>query len=109
MKIQTREIERGVWEVSILGKLTIDQADLLEKSLEPLFSAGVTGVRLDMSGLDFMDSPGLGQLIKAANMAKSAGINLTLHRLPDGILNILTSARVGAFFSIVQDNETRQK
>jgi anti-sigma B factor antagonist len=63
----------GEWvRLCLLGELDIASAPVLKYRLERL-SAEKRRVRLDLSGLDFIDSSGIYLLVKAFNDASSDG------------------------------------
>lgn len=69
----------GLVAATLAGELDLDRADEVRDSLAA--TAGQTGVRylrVDVSGLDFIDSYGLGALVSARNSAAAHGVTLTL-------------------------------
>jgi anti-sigma B factor antagonist len=69
----------GLVVAKLGGELDLDHADDVRDSLA--LAAGEPGcryLRVDVSGLDFIDSYGLGALVSARNSAAAKGVSLTL-------------------------------
>jgi len=69
----------GLVVATLSGELDLDRADDVRDSLAA--AAGMPGcryLRVDVSGLGFIDSYGLGALVSARNSAAAAGVQLTL-------------------------------
>ena len=69
----------GLVVATLAGELDLDRADDVRDSLAR--AAGSTDcryLRVDVSGLAFIDSYGLGALVSARNSAAAAGVTLTL-------------------------------
>jgi len=105
MKIRTRETKKGTWNVTLNGKLTIDQLESFKTMLDPLIIKKTTTIIVDFSAATFLDSSGLGMLLTTANRAKSAGIDFILRNVPETIRTILNTAKVDSFFVIQESND----
>ncbi len=69
----------GTVRASLDGELDLDCADQVRDSLaEAARQPGVRHLRVDVSGLTFIDSYALGALVSARNSATGAGVALTL-------------------------------
>ncbi|MBN1532199.1 MAG: STAS domain-containing protein [Spirochaetes bacterium] len=100
MKIEKRELRRGLWRLSLQGKLTIDGSEGFEAAFQSLLRPGCNTILMDLSVLDFIDSSGIGILMNCANLARSGGVDLHLYGLQDQIMNVFRGARIDTFFSI---------
>jgi anti-sigma B factor antagonist len=69
--------------VSVRGELDMTLAPDLYRSLASVASDDYTGVVIDLSAVEFVDSSGLGVLVNAHRRAQSSGSNLQM-RLPEG-------------------------
>jgi anti-sigma B factor antagonist len=79
MTIQVREIEPQVAVVELGGRLTLgDACQLLIQKIEELLRADKARIVLEMTGVEFMDSAGLGTVVACYGKAKKAGGNLVL-------------------------------
>ncbi len=79
MTIQVRDAEPDVAVVELVGRLTLGEAcQLLLRKVDELLRANRARVVLEMGGLEFMDSAGLGTVVACYGKAKKAGGNLVL-------------------------------
>lgn len=69
----------GLVVATLAGELDLDRADEVRDSLAAAArTAGCRYLRVDVSGLDFIDSYGLGALVSARNSAAALGVSMTL-------------------------------
>jgi anti-sigma B factor antagonist len=69
----------GLVLATVTGELDLDRADDVRDSLAQAASTpGCRFLRVDASGLGFIDSYGLGALVSARNSAAAAGVTFTL-------------------------------
>jgi anti-sigma B factor antagonist len=69
----------GLVVASLTGELDLDRSDEVRDSLaEQAGRPGCRYLRVDVSGLGFIDSYGLGALVSARNSAAAHGVTLTL-------------------------------
>jgi anti-sigma B factor antagonist len=69
----------GLVLATLAGELDLDRADDVRDSLaQAALTPGCHFLRVDVSGLDFIDSYGLGALVSARNSAAAQGVTLTL-------------------------------
>jgi len=79
MTIQVRGVQPDVALVELGGRLTLgDACQLLLQKVEELLRANKPRIVLEMTGLEFMDSAGLGTVVACYSKAKKAGGNLVL-------------------------------
>lgn len=64
-EIEMESIGNGLRLLSMRGELDLDTAPKLEREIEALDPAEVTGLIIDLSGCDFIDSTGVALLVKA--------------------------------------------
>jgi anti-sigma B factor antagonist len=81
---------RGVWVLRLEGRLDAKVAVLLQERLVKFSSQGDTKIVVDLSGVDFMDSSGLGVLVSSGRQfrqldgaIKLACMGQTVHRVFD--------------------------
>ncbi|MCY3634732.1 MAG: STAS domain-containing protein [bacterium] len=69
----------GRWEVlTVTGEIDMATAPRFRQRLLAVISAGVQNVVIDLSGVDFIDSTGLGVLMGAAKRVRSTGGDIRL-------------------------------
>jgi len=86
MILQTnyRTLESGVVVLELQGKLTAGTTlTMLELELKKLVGAQATKLVVDMSGLSYLDSAGVGMLMASFGAARSAGGNMAV-AVPQG-------------------------
>lgn len=93
--------------VKISGKfLGSLEGEALRRDLQEEIEAGRTNVVFDLSETDFMDSSGIGTLIKGAEMARVAGGDACLAGLQERIRGPLLMTRLlGPVFESYDDVE----
>ncbi|MCB1200090.1 MAG: STAS domain-containing protein [Leptospiraceae bacterium] len=99
MEIRT-VIRKGATELKPAGKLDIEKAESFELEFAKLLSQVKEKiVGLNLSRIEYIDSSGLGALIKALNAAKNQGISMILFGAPPKIQSIFQIARLEKFFT----------
>jgi anti-sigma B factor antagonist len=92
MQLRTEVSELAGWTVvSLYGELDVATAPSLREQLIELVNDGHTQLVLDLDGIDFLDSTGLGTLIGALRRARTQGGDLRL---------VCTETRVTRLFEI---------
>src|SRR5690554_1634282 len=79
MDLRTRASTIGDWTiVSLFSELDVASAPALREELIDRVNAGATHLVLDLEGLDFLDSTGLGTIISALKRTRTKGGELRL-------------------------------
>ncbi len=71
-----RTMESGVVVVKPTGRLNMTAARMLREELHALVDSGGNRVVVDLSGVEFIDSSGLGALLSGLKAARQAGGDL---------------------------------
>ena len=88
-------IQTGAQATIILGeKLVAADVPNLKSELKRLIAAGVTTISLDCSGLNLMDSTGIGCLVAAHNSLAKLNGSLTITQVSSDIHDLLSSMRL---------------
>ena len=108
--MQNMEIERleesGVTVVTVRGVINFgESAREFSSYLQELLDAGVPSVLVDMSGIDNVDSTGLGELVGYLQRFEKEGRRLALYRPHRRILSLLRLTRLDEIFPIFEDRE----
>ncbi len=72
----------------------------LKEEMKEVLAAGTVELAIDLSGVEMMDSMGIGVLIAAHNSLKKNGGRLELINVPADILNLLKNMRLDKHFKI---------
>jgi anti-sigma B factor antagonist len=92
MEVRTEVSDVAGWTVvSIYGELDVATAPSLREKLIGLVGDGSTKLVLDLEGVDFLDSTGLGVIVSALKRARTNGGDLRL---------VCTQARIRRLFEI---------
>jgi anti-anti-sigma factor len=71
-------MESGVVIVKPTGRLNMTAARMLREELHALVETGANRIVVDLSGIEFIDSSGLGALISGLKVARKAGGDLRI-------------------------------
>lgn len=79
MEFSVAVASRGQWEVlTVTGEIDMATAPRFRQRLLAVISDGAQNVVIDLSGVDFIDSTGLGVLMGAAKRVRIAGGDIRL-------------------------------
>jgi anti-sigma B factor antagonist len=85
--------------VELAGRLTVnDRPGLLKETVANAVARGATNVLIDLSGVRYIDSTRLGELIAAHVTVSRQGGQLKLVRTPDRVAELLTIAGLSGVF-----------
>ena len=100
MHVQRESDARGPW-LRVRGPLDFAEVQALVKAgMALLPSTGDGPLRLDLGGVSFLDSSGLGALLHLQKQAEHCGRKLELHNPSAPVLQILRLTRLGQVFSL---------
>ncbi|GII25664.1 STAS domain-containing protein [Planosporangium mesophilum] len=79
LRIAVEKVGPDEVTVSVRGELDLATADQLRSAISALLNRGaVTCIGLDLRGLDFIDSTGIGTLVVAQRICQQVGVKLRL-------------------------------
>jgi anti-sigma B factor antagonist len=91
----------GLVIATLAGELDLDRADDVRDSLaQAATSPDCRYLRVDASGLGFIDSYGLGALVSARNSAAAAGVGLTLANPSPPVRKAIQVTGLGQMFGL---------
>ncbi len=101
MEITTSDIEGGAvgTVIAVTGELDVFTAPALEAALHESIEQGNADIVVDLSGVEFLDSTGLGVMVKALKWAREAG---------GGLRVVATQERITKVFTITGLDEVMQ-
>ena len=105
MELQTHE-DGSVTVLTVTGDLVIGDAESsFKKTVTRLLEEGHTRLLVDLSGVGFLDSSGLGALVRALTQSqKEGGQTKLLHAGPQ-IRKLLQMTKLDSVFEIHDDME----
>lgn len=97
----TRSDEAGAVVIAVRGDLDIATADqLFRDANEALRASAPTQLVLDLSGVAFLDSSGIGTLVELRNVATDTGGALVLRQPSDRTRRLLEITALDSVFGI---------
>ncbi len=109
MQIDVQETE-GIVVLTLTGKLMGGpEAGEVNDKIHELIGAGKRKIVIDMQGLEWMNSSGLGIFIGAVNTLKNNGGELVMIHVPQRIMQLLRMTRLLQVFSIKDSLEEAKK
>lgn len=105
MEFTEREKE-GIRIIDLDGKLTVGGgAELVRSHLKELADKGVKNVILNLAGVDYIDSTGLGMLVVCFTTLRKAGGALKLLNLSRRNIELLLLTKLETVFEIFDDEQ----
>ena len=109
MEIRFKDRKNAI-EVSIKGKLDIDQAELFENEFSSnALKSKEKNIGVNLAQVEYIDSSGLGALIKVLNAVKNEGKSMFLFGAAPKIQNVFQLARLEKFFAFTSPVEFKSK
>lgn len=106
MKVSVKEAGK-VRIIDLKGKITLGSGDLeLRKAVQEQLDAGNTSIVLNMQGIDYIDSAGLGELVACKKRASAKGGNVKLVMPSESVYKVLSIVSLHLVFEIF-DSEAK--
>jgi len=98
MKIEERALENVV-VLDLKGKLTIGEGDqLLKETIQKLMEKGHNNLLLNLEGVPYVDSAGLGEIVRTYTTVSRQGGSLKLLNLTKRITDLLAITKLLTVF-----------
>ncbi|MBI2554058.1 MAG: STAS domain-containing protein [Candidatus Rokubacteria bacterium] len=91
--------------VEVAPKGALDMASATEMKLQDHLNAGKTRLVLDLEGVEYIDSAGLGEIVRAMKRAREVGGDLRLWGLREDVLRIFEITGLNKAFAIYPTRE----
>ena len=102
----TREVA-GISVVDLRGRIAFGEGPtMLRETLARLLATGKKKILLNLKEVDFVDSSGIGELVRSHMAIRKEGGQLKLANLSDTVANLLTSTALNRVFDIQRDETT---
>jgi anti-sigma B factor antagonist len=105
MEIKLRKY-RDIYILMLKGELDLYNATDLERMFLTLVNKGIDSFILDFEDIVYIDSSGVGILLKLNRIAKGKDLNFMLSGVNGEVLNVLTLSNLIKFFPVT---DTYQK
>jgi anti-sigma B factor antagonist len=91
-------VQDGVHVLRLDGELVADDDGAFVAAVTDLFTGPGTRVILDLSGVKFLNSTGLGELVRVAAQANIQECRVALAAAPPFVAGVLQTTRLDRFF-----------
>ena len=106
LDVQSRQTEKGVTVLAPSGRLDVAGAPALKAAVSEAVGDGRLRLVIDMEGVSFVDSSGLGSVVAALKQARSSKGDLRLaapNQQVRVVLELTTLDRVFPYYATVED------
>lgn len=104
---------RQIGDVAIVdlnGKITLGEASgILREELKTLMSHGVKNIILNMAGVSYVDSAGLGELVGAYTTAANQGGSVKLLHMQTKMKDLMQITKLHTIFASFEDENEALK
>jgi anti-sigma B factor antagonist len=94
--------------IQIGDKFTIEDVNIFKDKTAVLVKEPVKSILANFSGLDYIDSSGIGSLILLMNTAKNLNIEFIIYNIQNEILNVFKIAYLDKFFRIMAAQDLKK-
>jgi anti-sigma B factor antagonist len=102
-QVSTRELDRII-VVDAVGRLTLsDSRTQLRDLIHVLSSRGHTKFLFNLAGVEFIDSDGMGELVRCYSIVRQRGGELKLVRVNRKVHDLLELTRLNTLFEIYSE------
>lgn len=108
MEIQ-EEISDGIVIVKLKGRLDASATKDIKEKVRLLAKDKQLNLVIDMGGIDFIDSSGLGVLVASLRTVNKIGGDIKIASLQDQVRSIFELTRLHRLFEIFDDSGTAAK
>lgn len=108
MNIEIKKIQNSTI-MKLFGKFDIEESEDFEIKFQETLKENPNNIIILCSYLDFIDSSGIGSMIKCLKLAKNSKCTMYLAELKPSILNVFKLAKLDVFFNIMEPGEFARK
>jgi len=103
LKIETREVDHVVI-LDIYGRIILgEELDRLRNAIHGLVQQGKKKIILNLAGVDYIDSSGVGELVACFTTLRNAGGELKLLNLTQKVKDVLHVTKLYTVFDVRED------
>jgi len=103
LAIASREVD-GVTVLELSGRITLGEGSVqLRDAIRDLIGKGQRNILLDLGDVSYIDSSGLGEMVRAYTTAKNQGAKLKLLKLTKKVHDLLQLTKLYTVFDIYDD------
>jgi anti-sigma B factor antagonist len=105
LQIRTEKPRDGAAVVAVEGELDVHSSPALKEAIVQLVDDGTLQLVIDLDGVDYLDSTGLGVLLGGTRRATAAGGTLSLICSNERLLRILEITGLNRLLRISRDQD----
>ncbi len=103
MKFKTRQVD-GVTVLDLNGRITLGEGSVtIRDAVRDTLSKGSNKILLNLGGVDYIDSSGIGELVSAFTTVKNSGGELKLLNLTKKVHDLLQITKLYTVFDVSDD------
>ncbi len=107
LEISQRETEQGVAVIGVAGRVMLgEESARIETAVEALLEKGAKRIVFDLSGVEHMDSTGIGRFIASLNKTMRAGAKLRMAAARPVVREGFRVTRLDTVFEFFDDVDT---
>jgi anti-sigma B factor antagonist len=107
LELSTRQVEPGITVFEFRGRLTLgNRLTEIEHSIKAELQSGCRKLVLDLGGLEFIDSAGLGMLVMCAGAMEQTGGRMCVTTTHPRILHLFEITHLERVVALHADAET---
>src|SRR4051794_27334594 len=101
LNIVERNVEPGITVLEVTGRLALGrESQRIETMIEELSKRGSAKVVLDLTGVDYIDSAGIGMLALAAGKFKESGGSMAVVAAEGRVLQMLNLTQMSTILKV---------
>lgn len=108
MQVRKR-LHGGVTVIELIGRFDVTEAPRFEGTFKDLVMDKPKNVAFDFTGVEYIDSSGIGALIKAFNIVRTNNGEMILFALRTPVLAVFKVAQLDTFFNILTKEDFERK
>lgn len=85
----TEVLDDGSCTITVSGEIDIATVSEFVAAAEACLESGSKSIEIDLAAVDFIDSSGLGALVRIRNQANERGAEVTLANVPAAVNRVL--------------------
>ena len=105
LKIRNRQTTPGIVTMSPEGSVDADTSTILDRELRRILAENVKTLVLDMAGVDFISSAGIGSITKAKVTIKRQGGDLAMINVQPQVKKVFEVMRLGPVLNVFESTQ----
>jgi anti-sigma B factor antagonist len=106
MQLTVMELEDGIKKITLQGRMDIDGTQKIDTRFTVATASESANVIVDLSGVDFISSIGIGVLVRSANALKLRQGKIVVLNPQPSVFKVLEATQINTVIPIVFDMES---